>query len=267
MPPRRATPSSPVCWLMDADPRLCLIRVVICSAIIHCDAPDHGASLRMRGTFQAGSRVLRTCPCLSLGTSWRTRCSRPSRPGSPGGQSLELGATWAQCHPWTPRTHAGPSVCLHWNHASTPCGPSVPRHPNLCPRGPSRPPSTPGSATCLRLPGPHRPSAAGNPFQKQRLRWCPRHISECHNSALARQGAGRACGHSESGGPGSGPAGLGVVMAGMGGAGVSRGSGDGGPRGLRGSGHLPEVRGVLPECLSQLSPRPLEGAAGCELLC
>lgn len=42
MPPRRATPSSPVCWLMDADPRLCLIRVVICSAIIHCDAPDHG---------------------------------------------------------------------------------------------------------------------------------------------------------------------------------------------------------------------------------
>lgn len=70
-----------------------------------------------------------------------------------------------------------------------------------------------------------------------------------------------------SGGPGSGLAGLGVVMAGMGGAGVSRGSGDGGPRGLRGSGHLPEVRGVLPEFLSQLSPRPLEGAAGCELLC
>lgn len=246
---------------MDADPRLCLIRVVICSAIIHCDAPDHGDIFK----------PVPACFGRVLVFLW----ARPGARDAPG--HLVQGALVVRAWSWVPhgpsavpgpREHAQVrlSACTGTTRpppAAHPC-----RDTPISAHGvPAAPPSTPGSATCLRLPGPHRPSAAGNPFQKQRLRWCPRHISECHNSALARQGAGRACGHSGSGGPGSGPAGLGVVMAGMGGAGVSRGSGDGGPRGLRGSGHLPEVRGVLPECLSQLSPRPLEGAAGCELLC
>lgn len=138
-------------------PGFCFIRVMICSVTIHRDAPGHG------DFFKPVPRALD----MSLLEHVLAHEMPPA--SSPRGPWCQAGNRWAQCPPWTPRTRACLSVCLRSNHESTPCGPSMPRHPDLCPRGPS--PSPLRTGLCRLPPSPGSPPswAAGNPFHKQRL--------------------------------------------------------------------------------------------------
>lgn len=126
---------------------------------------------------------------------------------------------------------------------------------------PARLPSTPSCATCPCLTGPHRPNAAGTPFQKQRLPLVPPAYSRESQqpSGQARGRGGGGLWTLGKGRPKFQPGWTWRDDGRNGGAGSGReaASSDRRPRGLRGSADPPEVRDVFPERVTARCPGPL----------